>query len=48
MVAAIQPGAVPELNLRSGECARIFTGAAIPAGASQVIMQEDANGKATS
>jgi molybdopterin molybdotransferase len=24
-----------------GECARIFTGAAIPAGASQFIMQED-------
>src|SRR5207302_6503705 len=36
-----QPGASAELTIGRGECARIFTGAAIPAGASQVIMQED-------
>ena len=42
VVAEIQPGATPAVTLRAGECARIYTGAAIPEGASQVIMQEDA------
>jgi molybdopterin molybdotransferase len=42
VVAEIQPGAVEDVRIGAGECARIFTGAAIPAGASQVIMQEDA------
>jgi molybdopterin molybdotransferase len=41
VVAVIQPGATSSVTLRPGECARIFTGAAIPAGASQVLMQED-------
>ena len=40
IVAEIQPGAPPEVKLGPGECARIFTGALIPAGASQVLMQE--------
>jgi molybdopterin molybdotransferase len=40
VVAEIQPGASGEVKIGPGECARIFTGAAIPAGASQVIMQE--------
>ncbi len=42
VVAEIQPGASAAVTIRAGECARIFTGAAIPEGASQVIMQEDA------
>lgn len=41
VIGEIQAGAAPELTLRTGECARIFTGAPLPAGASQVIMQED-------
>ena len=41
IVAEIQPGAIGDVRIGAGECARIFTGAAIPAGASQVIMQED-------
>ena len=41
VVAEIQPGAMPATVLARGQCARIFTGAAIPAGASQVIIQED-------
>ena len=40
IVAEIQPGAIPKVKVRRGECARIFTGAPIPAGASQVLMQE--------
>ena len=42
VVAEIQPGAGAAVQVAPGECARIFTGAAIPEGASQVIMQEDA------
>ncbi len=42
VVIEIQPGTPATVGLRPGECARIFTGAAIPAGASQVLMQEDA------
>lgn len=41
IVAEIQPGTIGGVRIGAGECARIFTGAAIPAGASQVIMQED-------
>ena len=41
IVGEIQPGAAPAVDIRTGECARIFTGAQIPAGASQVIMQEN-------
>ena len=36
----VQAGVSPTRALAAGECARIFTGARIPAGASQVIMQE--------
>ena len=41
VVGEIQPGSAPAVELRPGECVRIFTGAQIPAGASQVIMQEN-------
>lgn len=41
VVMEIQAGQVPAAKIGPGECARIFTGAPIPAGASQVIMQED-------
>ena len=41
IVAEIQPGAPPKRKIAQGECARIFTGAPIPTGASQVLMQED-------
>jgi molybdopterin molybdotransferase len=41
VVAEIQPGAPPKMKIKRGECARIFTGAPIPAGASQVLMQEN-------
>jgi molybdopterin molybdotransferase len=40
VVGEVQPGAGGGLRIGPGECARIFTGAAIPAGASQVLMQE--------
>jgi molybdopterin molybdotransferase len=41
LVGEVQPGAGSSLTIGPGECARIFTGAPIPPGASQVIMQED-------
>ena len=41
VIGEIQPGVAPTVEIRTGECARIFTGAQIPAGASQVIMQEN-------
>jgi len=41
IVAEIQPGAPSKRKIQPGECARIFTGAPIPPGASQVIMQEN-------
>ena len=41
LAGEMQPGAGGELSLRQGECIRIFTGARLPAGASQVLMQED-------
>ncbi|HEY3900984.1 MAG TPA: gephyrin-like molybdotransferase Glp [Chthoniobacter sp.] len=37
----VQAGQTPSGRIERGECARIFTGAPIPEGASQVIMQED-------
>jgi molybdopterin molybdotransferase len=40
VVGEIQPGEIPAFRVEQGECARIFTGAAIPEGASQVLMQE--------
>ena len=40
IVGEIQPGTAPPFQINRGECARIFTGAQIPAGASQVLMQE--------
>ena len=41
IVVEIQPGAAPLFKITRGECARIFTGAQIPEGASQVLMQEN-------
>ena len=41
VVMEVQAGAVPTARIGPGECARIFTGAPIPEGASQVIMQEE-------
>ena len=41
VVGEIQPGHAPVVKIGAGECARIFTGAQIPAGAGQVIMQEN-------
>jgi molybdopterin molybdotransferase len=40
IVAEVQPGPAPTCKIRPGECVRIFTGAAIPGGASQVLAQE--------
>ena len=41
IVGEIQPGGEPKFTIHRGECARIFTGAQIPAGATQVLMQEN-------
>ena len=41
VVEEIPAGAVPQKEIRPGECSRIFTGAPIPAGADAVVMQED-------
>jgi len=41
IVGEIQPGAGPQFHIKRGECARIYTGAQIPVGASQVLMQEN-------
>ncbi len=41
IVTEIAAGAVPTRTINSGECARIFTGAPIPDGATAVVMQED-------
>ncbi|HSI84483.1 MAG TPA: gephyrin-like molybdotransferase Glp [Candidatus Methylacidiphilales bacterium] len=40
IAATIQPGQISDITLKYGETARIFTGAAIPAGADCVIPQE--------
>lgn len=42
VVAEIPAGAAYEQPLGPGECARIFTGAPLPAGADSIIIQEDA------
>jgi molybdopterin molybdotransferase len=42
IVGEIQPGITPDFKIAGGECARIYTGAQLPEGASQVLMQEDA------
>jgi molybdopterin molybdotransferase len=42
IVGEIQPGAAPDVQIKRGECARIFTGAQLPEGATQILMQEDA------
>jgi molybdopterin molybdotransferase len=41
IVGEVQPGSTPDFKIEDGGCARIFTGARIPEGASQVLMQED-------
>jgi len=41
VVEEIPAGAVPRNEIGPGECARIYTGAPIPAGADAVVMQED-------
>jgi molybdopterin molybdotransferase len=41
VVAEIAAGVVPTQAIPSGACARIFTGAPIPPGATAVVMQED-------
>ena len=40
VVVTIPAGASADRTLRSGEAARIFTGAPVPAGADAVVMQE--------
>ncbi len=40
VVGEARPGAPPDFTVGPGECARIFTGAEIPRGASRVLMQE--------
>ena len=41
IVGEIQPGVEPKIKIQRGECVRIFTGAQIPEGATQVLMQEN-------
>lgn len=41
VVAEVQAGSQAAITIGPGECARIFTGAPIPQGATQVLMQED-------
>lgn len=41
VVEEIPAGAMPRREIGPGECARIYTGAPIPAGADAVVMQED-------
>lgn len=41
VVTEIQAGQVAQVEVHPGECARIYTGAPIPRGANQVIMQEE-------
>ena len=40
IVADIPAGFVSECTIAAGECARVFTGSAIPAGATHVVIQE--------
>jgi molybdopterin molybdotransferase len=41
IVGEVRPGTSPPFMVGHGQCARIFTGAELPAGASQVLKQED-------
>jgi molybdopterin molybdotransferase len=41
VVGDVSPGSLPDFEILPGQCARIFTGGALPKGASQVVMQED-------
>ena len=41
VIGEMQPGRPAPLAIGPGECVRIFTGGAIPQGATQVLMQED-------
>ncbi len=41
VVAEVQPGHAPAVTIQRGECARIFTGAQLPPGATQVLIQEN-------
>lgn len=43
IVAELAAGGIPKQALQRGECARIFTGAMMPKGATEVIPQEDAD-----
>lgn len=43
----IRAGDCPSFKLRTGECARIFTGAVIPKGADTVVMQENTKASGT-
>lgn len=43
MVGECRAGAPPCRSIQSGECARIFTGAPLPAGADSVMIQENAS-----
>ena len=45
ITAEIQAGSPNQIELQPGQCARIFTGARIPAGADRVLKQEDAKVK---
>ncbi len=42
IVGEVRMGAVPEFAIQRGECARVFTGAAVPEGTVAVVPQEDA------
>jgi len=42
IVAEIQAGTAQKFEIQRGQCARIFTGAGVPAGADCVLMQEEA------
>ena len=46
VVESIPAGRFPSKTIAAGECARIFTGAPLPAGADSVIRQEDTDGGA--
>lgn len=46
VVEEIPAGRAPHKQVRSGEAARIFTGAPLPRGADTVVMQEDTDGGA--
>src|SRR5215510_9312700 len=41
IVEAIAAGTLPSRTIAAGECARIFTGAAVPQGADAIVIQEN-------